>query len=235
MPLKKVYEWKSNKFIEIKPLNSGRSSCSSVFVPLNIENDEGVLVVAGGAGDGTETMEYLTIPSDDSLIVHDWRVCRDKLPHRLHNSQMHILKNKLILNGNNDASGKIEVWVGNISFETELRVKWTPLPQMIEERRCHISVCIDDKIFCIGGISKRSTEYFSFKNFSWQKGPDLPFWFYGARGVVNQSTNQCFIVGGCQDVEEASTVYLFDPKKGLIDIQGDSDFPSIFDHIAVWL
>ena len=247
-----VYEWKSNNFIGMKPLKVGRNNyCSCVYVPLNTKTLDGVLIVAGGYHISTDIMEYLVI--NDSYRSNDWRFCRDKLPCKTTLFvQMNILNNKLILieggefgtdlyNMPLNANLVIQLWEGNISFEEELGVKWTPLASMLEYREDYVSVVIDDKLFCIGGSGKKSTEYFSFTNNSWKKGPDLPFTLSGAKGVVSQSTYQCFIVGGNWDNEPSSKVFLFDPKKGLVDVQGEmdekmfSDPKKLFSHIAVLL
>jgi hypothetical protein len=198
------------------------------------------LIVTGGLGtpEGSEdqdTMEYLIM--NDTFKCNDWQVCLDHLPERLYDHQINIFQNKLILTGG-CSSRPNKAWEGNISFEPELRVKWTPLPSMLEFRDQHVAAVIGDKLFCIGGFNNKSTEYYSSKTNSWQKGPDLPFTLIGAKGIVNSLLCQCFIVGGIvgddHGQRESSKVYLFDPQKGLIDIQGEFGTPRS-NHIAVLL
>ena len=249
-PSKNVYEWRSNQFMEIKSLNFGRSYASAVFYSPNIQNHDGILIVAGKSGFAGHTMEYLTM--NDSFRHHDWRVCTDQLPldlpsvqiyqdnfqdyHHINFYQINIFQNKLILiniiGGNKSRYNK--VWEGDISFEQELRVKWSPLPPMLVSRPNCVSVVIDDKFFCIGGRYTKSTEYFSFRTNSWQKGPDLPFTLSDAKAVVNPSTSQCFILGGRRDGGYYTKVYLFDPENGLIGIQGELDIARC-NSIAVLL
>ena len=231
---KNVYHWQDNQFTEINSLNVRRSYCSSVYVPLNIRKRDWVLIVAGGFGEAGDTMEYLIM--NDSFASQVWNVCKDKLPHPVESHQIDILDNKLILTGGIiDRQESADVWEGIISFDTELRVKWTPLPPMYAFRWGHVSVVIGDKLFCIGGYDVKSTEYFSFRINSWRKGPNLPFTLRGAKGVVNKSTNQCFILGGNHDSDESSSkVYLFDPINGLVDIQGEMNAGRFFP-IAVLL
>ena len=101
---------------------------------------------------------------------------------------------------------------------------------MIENRVHHVSVVIDDKLYCIGGQGRRSTECYSFKNKTWIKGPDLPFELIGANGVVNPFTRHCFIVGPFN----SSKVYLFEPERGLVEIEGELGI-SNFGGITVLL
>ena len=205
-----VYKWQINQFVAINSLNIERAYSSSVYLPINIRNVDGVLIVAGGVGWGDhgeearDTMEYLIM--NDSFGSNEWRLCSDKLPCEVFGHQMNICQGKLILSGGEIRGQGItnQVWEGNISFEKELRIKWTPCTPMLERRLYHVSVAIGDKIFCIGGENSytrrtKSTEYFSVTTNDWQKGPDLPFAISGAKCVVNKLTGQCFIVGGFRD------------------------------------
>ena len=212
-----VYEWKANQYIPIKPLNVKRKFCSSVYVPPNVNNRGGILVVAGGqeeGGKGLESVEYLIM--NNSFRTNKWHFCKHKLPHKVSCHQMSIFQNKLILTGGlrGEFHQTNRVWEGNISFGKKISISWTPLKPMLESRAMHVSVVIDDKLYCIGGMDRTTTEYYSFTNKIWQKGPDLPFELFSASVVVNQFTRQCFIVGAYY----SSKVHLFDPEKGLVDI-----------------
>ena len=231
---KNTYTWHSNLFREINQLSFARSFSAAVYVPPNIHTHEGILLVAGGSGEGG-TLEYLVM--NDSFECQDWRVCKDDLPYMVEGHQIDILKNKLILTGgciSGDEPSIKDVWEGNFSFEEELRVKWSPLPPMIERRCYHVSVVIKEKLFCLGGQDKKSTEYFSFTTNTWQKGPDLEGTLSGAKGVLNPSTGQYFIVGGYCDEGFSNKVYVFDTQKGLIDTTGRVNIPRQY-HIAVLL
>ena len=244
--LKDMYEWSASQFMPIKPFNIRYYEMSSVYVPPDITNTDGVLIVISGYHGTLGTMQYLIM--DDMFRSNDWNICSDRLP--CHIPQINILGNKLILTGGGDADrwGEItnKVWEGSVSFEKELRVKWALLPPMRRHRVDHVSVVIDDEIFCIGGgcePPKRTnsdgkthdytTEFFSFKSNVWQKGPDLPFPLERAKAVFNKLTKQCFIVEG--SIFSDGNVYFFDPEKGLIDIVRENEdiFPN--GHIAVLL
>jgi hypothetical protein len=212
-----VYEWNVNQLIPIKPLNVERKFCSSVYVPINKNNHGGVLIVAGGQEEGQkglESLEYLIM--NDSFRSNKWRFCAHNLPHKVSCHQMNIFQNRLILTGGlrGERHQTNRVWEGKISLKKKMCIVWTPLPPMLESRALHVSVVIDDKLYCIGGMGRTSTEYYSFTNKTWQKGPDLPFELFSANVVVNQFTKHCFIVGAYY----SSKVYLFDPEKGLVDI-----------------
>jgi hypothetical protein len=178
-------------------------------------------------------MEYLIINNDSRN--NQWRVCDDRLPCRVSYHQMNLFQNKLILTGGwtiGRASSK--VWKGIISFNQKLRVNWFPLPSMMENRYGHVTVLIQDKLFCIGGWGKKSTEYFSFENNCWNKGPELPFILGGAKAVLNKKQNQCFLLGGLRDSEYSASISLFDPINGVTNIEGSFGIPRSF-HSAVLL
>jgi N-acetylneuraminic acid mutarotase len=180
-------------------------------------------------------MEYLMINKD--LRSNQWRLCEDKLPYHVHGHQMNLLQNKIILTGGKINRPTSDVWQGSISFNKKnLRVNWTPLPRMMETRRGHVAVVIQDKLFCIGGHHTKSTEYFSFETNRWHKGPELPSELRGrTKGVLTMQQNQCFLVGGGKrDNERAATLSLFDPIKGVKIIEESLDIPR-FGHIAVTL
>ena len=236
-PLKDVFHWTQNQFVGIEPLKFARSHCSSVYVPLAIGKQDGVLLVAGGSGKGRNNMEYLII--NDSFSYNEWRICKDKLPYNVSSHQMTIYRNKIILSGGEITnlgfqSATNKVWVGHILFNNELIVSWISFKPMLEHRHGYVSFLIKDKLYCVGGYRKKSTEYYSFTNNLWKKGPDLPFELYWAKCVVNELTNQCFIVGGVQYDKVSSKVYLFDPIKGLLEARGNIDIGRR-SHIAVLL
>ena len=176
--LKDVFHWKSHQFLPMKPLNVGRSHCPSVYMPLDTGKQDGVLFVAGGCGEGKDTMEYLNI--DDSLTANNWITCVDMLPYKVGLHQMTIYQGKLILSGGyNFSNGCVsnQVWEGTISIHDKLRVKWKSLIPMLVPRCNHVSLLINDNLYCIGGQNENSTEIYSFKNKVWEKGPDPPFVF----------------------------------------------------------
>ena len=127
-----------------------------------------------------------------------------------------------------------QVWEGTITIQGRLRVEWKPLLPMLEPRHGHVSLLIDENLYCIGGWHNNSTEYYSFQNKVWKKGPDLPFTLGDARCVFNPVRNQHFIIGGCCNGEMSSNLYIFHPQKGLIEIEGEMDIPCA-GHIAVLL
>ena len=241
--LKNVYEWEPNHLMEIKSLNSGKVVCSSVYVPINQPNIDGILIVAGGDTNGemggivqSLDIEYLVI--NDSFRYNEWRVCKDKLPYNIYDHGINILENKLILTGAGHYESLVTTnteWKGEISFQQELRIKWTPLPPMTEKRLYNLTVVIDDTLYCIGGRGLKSVECFSFATNYWVEGPVLPFTLYMSKCVVNPITNHCFILGGSQDRKWSTKVYLFDPKKGLIDVQGETNMARCTTQIAVLL
>ena len=182
--LKSVFEWKYNQFLEVKSLNLSRSFCSAVYYPLDRDCCDGLLIVAGGEGKGKDTIEYLII--NDYHRSNEWRLCKDKLPYHLHHHQMNIYQGKLILTGGyttgevNEICNSHLLWEGNLSFEEELRVKWTTLPNMLECRDEQTAVVINDKLFCIGigdiwCEEVYVPEYFSFTENVWKRFLDLPF------------------------------------------------------------
>jgi hypothetical protein len=178
-------------------------------------------------------MEYLMINNDHQS--NNWSVCDDKLPCNVSSHQMNLLHNKIILTGgrvDNQLSNK--VWQGIISFNPQLRVNWTPLPRMKETRTNHVAIVIQDKLFCIGGWRRKSTEYFSFETNRWKKGPELPSELWSAKAILTNQQNQCFLLGCWHDVEESATITLFDPIRGVTNIVGSLDIPRYF-HNAVLL
>ena len=74
-----VYEWQINQFMATKQLNMQRWLSSSVYVPVDSITVDGVLIVAGGYGEGEDSIEYLKI--DKSYRFNEWLVCEDKLPY----------------------------------------------------------------------------------------------------------------------------------------------------------
>ena len=187
---------------------------------------------------GGNTMEYLMI--NNNFRINKWRVCDDKLPYSACGHGMNLLENRIILTGG-EVNGKLsnEVWQGKISLITKLHVNWFPLPPMMETRHNHVTVVIQEKLFCIGGDNgngkhSASTEYFSFEANCWQKGPELPFILSGGKAVVNKQQTQCFLLGGYRDGRNSTNISLFDPIKGITNIQGNLDFPRC-NHIAVML
>ena len=239
-----VYQFCDNHFTQIESLNVRNVEYYlSVYVPPSFENDAGILIVAGGLT-ANNTMEYLIM--DDTFKSNHWRICVDHLPASLYGHQINILQNKLILTGGWGSGGyKVatkNAWEGTISFEPELRIRWIALPPMLKSRTDHVAVVIGDKLFCIGGSTTKSTEYYSCITNAWQKGPDLPCKIHGAKGVVNPLSYQCFIVGGAVGDDPNTSkgvtfqnVYLFDPQKGLVDIHWTVDIPHFRYHIAVLL
>ena len=95
-----VYEWNTNLYIEMESLNVGRKFCSSVYVPHNINNYGGVLIVACGRDDennGLKSVEYLIM--NNSFRSNKWCVCENNMPYKLSGHKMIIFQNKLILTG----------------------------------------------------------------------------------------------------------------------------------------
>ena len=219
-----MFEFSNNKFTEIKPSSTGRSYCSSLYIPPVLQN-HGLLLVAGSTvRKGRNTMEYLIMNND--FKNNNWSVCEDNLPSNLSEHQMNLLQNKLILTGGwiNGISSN-NVWQGVISFNQKLRVNWSPLPPMMEIRHSHVSIVIQDKLFCIGGNGSNSSEYYTFETNRWQKGPELPFKLYRAKAVLTKKQNQCFLLGGYRDYKESENISLFDPIKGVTNIEGSLDIP----------
>jgi N-acetylneuraminic acid mutarotase len=172
---------------------------------------------------------------NNDLQSNNWNVCDDKLPCRVGGHQMNLLHNKVILTGgqiNYSLSNK--VWQGIISFNQQLRVNWSPLPPMMETRHRHVAVVIQDKLFCIGGDGSKSSEYFCLETNRWQKGPELPFTLHGAKAVLTNQQNKCYLLGGYRDGKISENITLFDPIKGVERIKGCLDIPLAF-HIAVLL
>ena len=225
-------------------------TCSPLYIPPTLENHGGILLVTGiDRRVSKYTMEYLIINND--FRKNKWRVCDDNLPCSVIEPQIYLIQNKIILMGDNETIPHVnrrpshKVWQGIISFNrlriNKFRVNWSRLPSMMERRHYHVTVVIGDKLFCIGGIGKKSggigkksTEYFSFGTNQWQKGPELPFSLYGAKGVLNKEHTQCFLLGGNLDGECSENITLFDPIKGVINVEGTLDIPRC-KHIAVLL
>jgi N-acetylneuraminic acid mutarotase len=105
---------------------------------------------------------------------------------------------------------------------------------MMVTRHDNVTVVIQGKLFCIGGQGYKSSEYFSFQNNRWQKGPELPFTLEGAKAILTKQQNQCFLLGGYRDGKESEDITLFDPIKGIEKIEGCLDIPRSL-HIAVLL
>jgi hypothetical protein len=148
---------------------------------------------------------------------------------------MNLLHNKLILTGGViDDSSSNKAWQGIISFNQQLRVNWSPLPQMMESRSGHVAIVIEDKLFCIGGWDSKSSEYFCFVTNRWLKGPELPFTLWGAKAILTSQQNKCFLLGGQRNDEYSENITLFDPIKGVEKIEGCLDIPR-FGHISVLL
>ena len=230
---KVVNTFHNNNFFPMKQLNIGRAYSSAVYIPPNAHIIEGMLMVAGGQEDGGSTLEYLRMNSN--YQNNDWIMCKDKLPCEVSNHQMNILRGKLILTGGYvDGRGNSnKVWEGVISYNKEIRVKWNPLPDMNVGRQGHCSVVMNDTLYCLGGCDNKTTENYSFTNNVWQSGHELPFTLNGARAVLNEK-DQCFLVGGYRDGERSKSINMFDPIKGIINVQGEL-FIGRCDHIAVLL
>jgi hypothetical protein len=235
----KVYMLESNGYKEIQSLNFPRSHCSAAYYLSSSKNHDDVLIVAGDFTGGN-SMEYIIM--NDSFHSNHWSVCCDQLPLRSCSHQLNIIQNKLILTGgdflhNSKKISNNEVWEGQISFEPELRVKWTPLPSMLESRRDHVAAVIGDKLFCIGGYNMKSTEYYSFETNDWKKGPDLPYSLWQAKSVVNPASQECFIIGGFRTGSRKFVVGVFDPIKGFIGIPNEFEVSKhgLVHHIAVLL
>ena len=129
---------------------------------------------------------------------------------------------------------------------------------MLENRSDHVAVVLENKLYCIGGLSTndsssalKSTEYISLDEIysvgskwqgrfrKWKKGPDLHCTLYKAKALVSQSIfdpslQQCIITGGIRNGKNSSKISLFDPRKGLIDIEGELDIERC-EHVAVLL
>ena len=231
--LKDVFQWTSNQFVPMQPLNFSRYYCSSVYVPLDTEKQDGVLIVTGSYGEGGDTIEYLNI--DGSTRSNKWVTCVDKLPCELYGHQMTLHQGKIIISGGmgiEDFSNQI--WEGTITIQDKLRVEWKSLAPMLERRIFHVSLITNEHLYCIGGMDLNTTEFYSFKKKTWEKGPDLPFTLDSAQCVHNPITNQHFIIGGLCDGKKSSKIYTWDPKKSLIEVKGEIDIPRN-DHIAVKL
>jgi hypothetical protein len=170
--LNNVFEFRNDNFVEIKPLTTERVHGSSLYIPPVLENHEGLLLVAGHIH-GKNTMEYLDTFTMEYLMINNdfknnhWRVCDDKLPCSVGDHQMNLLRNKLILTGCDFFYGTTsnEVWQGTVSFNQQLRVNWSPLPAMIEDRFGHVAIVIQEKLFCIGGRNNKSTKKCLFPSF----------------------------------------------------------------------
>ena len=136
---------------------------------------------------------------------------------------MNILQGKLILTGGivDGKSDSNKVWEGVISYNKGIRVKWNPLPNMNVGRHGHCSVVMNNTLYCLGGLDNKTTEFFSFTNNVWQRGPDLPFTLGYAKAVLNEKENQCFLVGGYRECERSKSINMFDPIKGIINVQGE--------------
>ena len=126
----------------------------------------------------------------------------------------------------------IKVWIGAISYNKEIRVKWNPLPNMNVGRQGHCSVVMINTLYCLGGCDNKTTETYSFTNNVWKRGPDFPF-LNCARAVLNEK-DQCFLVGGYGDREYSKSINMFDPIKGIINVQGELSIGR-YSHIAVLL
>ena len=79
--LDNVFIFENNQFIEINPLTTKRSDCSSLYIPLDLENHGGLLLVAGSSRvEGHNTMEYLMMNND--FRSNKWLICENNLPCR---------------------------------------------------------------------------------------------------------------------------------------------------------
>ena len=238
--LNNVFECLSGNFTEIQPLTTGRILCSSLYIPPALEYHHGLLLVAGSRGiyvggidgAGGNKMEYLMV--NNEVKTNNWRECDDSLPGRASLHQMNLLQNKLILTGGViDGFASNKVWQGIISFNQNLRVNWSPLPPMREDRVGHAAIVIQDKLFCIGGQGSQSSEYFSSESNCWRKGPEISFKLSGAKAVLTKKQNQCFLLGGWRDGNYSENIILFDPIKGVTNIEGSLDIGHSIDLAVV--
>ena len=223
----------NNRFVEINPLTTKRTQCSSLYIPLDLVNQEGLLLVAGSSIlEGKNTMEYLMINND--FRINKWVLCEDNLPCSIAGHQMNLLQNKIILTGGMaDRIKSNKAWLGTISFNKKFRVNWSPLSPMMDDRYCHVAIVIQEKLFCIGGCGNNTTEYFSFETNSWEKGPDLPFTLNTAKAVLTKQQNQCLLLGGYRDNKESRNIILFDPITGVTILEGSLDRNIAQFYIAV--
>ena len=230
--LKNVFEFRNKKFIEIKPLTTRRSHCASLYITTGLQNHGGLLLVAGSArGEGRHTMEYLIM--NNQFRSNDWVLCDDNLPCNVRHHQMNLFQNKVILSGGYiNGSPSNNVWLGTFSFNQKLRVNWSFLPPMMESRYGHVAIVIQDKLFCIGGYRSKSSEYYSFETNQWQNGPELPFILYGAKAVLTNQQNKSYLLGGQRDGKISENISLFDPIKGVTNIEAKLNIGSYF-HTAV--
>jgi hypothetical protein len=234
--LNNVFEFTSNGVNSIQPLNTARSYSSAIFYSSTSQNDNNVLLVTGGLQ--TNSIEFLIM--NRSFRINLWQQCSDKLPLKVSGHQLTILNKRIILTGGyiHDESRCInKVWEGKISFETGFRIIWSSLPSMLMCRSDHVAVVLENKLYCIGGYGEEkdleSSECYSFEENKWQRGPDLQASLSNAKGVVDYAS-QCIIMGGLCDGRNSSKVSLFDPQKGLIQIQGEHDIGRA-GHVAVLL
>ena len=72
---------------------------------------------------------------------------------------------------------------------------------MFESRQGHVSVVLEDKLYCLGGDTSagietlKSVECFSFLTNKWQRCPDLHCTLLGAKGVFNNLCGNFTFVG----------------------------------------
>ena len=81
---------------------------------------------------------------NDSFKANSWQVCHEKLPSKLYAHQLNIFEGRIILTGGciGNLGQTNKAWEGNISFEPEFRIKWIPLPPILESRMYHTTVVI---------------------------------------------------------------------------------------------
>ena len=109
---------------------------------------------------------------------------------------------------------------------------------MFECRHSHVSVVLEDKLYCLGGYDGKkdlkSVESFDFSTNKWQRCPDLHCTLSGAKGVFHPQSGEFYITGGWRDGKLSSKVSLFTPSSGMVDIEGDIGIAR-YGHIAVLL
>ena len=216
--LKEAWVFQGGQFKQLQPLIKPRTCSAALYYPASPQNQNSYVICSGGLSWGgyEKSVEYLTL--GDGLTTTPWRLSND-LPFKVCNHQLNILGGKLVLTGGrNGDSGESsnQVYEGSISFDP-FNVKWTPLPSMLQSRTGHVAFVVADKLYCIGGYNGKSTEFFSYKSNTWERGPELPVHLYGAKGVVDPSTNKLILIGGRRNGAISPKIGFFD-KTGYIEM-----------------
>ena len=154
------------------------------------------IFVSGGVSGGkdrhkcyVDSIERLYITTDENGV--GWETCKEHLPVKvMDHTTITIGDNLYLIGGNIKVLGKTNrVWKGVINELND--ITFEELPSMEYKRSSHVAVPYQGKIIVMGGEEDQG-KYSTIEIFngeSWEKGPQLPFYFdrkYG-NAILNKN------------------------------------------------